>query len=234
MSSKNVYERENVYASKNPYASKDEAQGGNDNQEKQFKKQDEDTLKASVSSIFDDLINSKENQISDFKISTKNSSIVLNYYNKYYSDKVVANGILLMILSFISSFFTVYSIFILSFFVVLLSLNTQKSFFKKYTNHIKIDTKFHKEIYKKLFFSTLEMKKVYIIFLALSSLILVSYFLKFSLFLNEDIYKNELFFLLHTHLNFDVNNTLFSILNTTSILILILLKNHEKKREINV
>jgi len=237
MSEKNVFKNENPFNhNNNPYASKDVPQGGNnnnDNQEKQFKKQDEDALFKAFSSIFDDLINSKENQISDFKISIRDSSTVLNYYNKYYNNKVIANGFLLMLSSFILSFFTIYSIFLLLFFVVLLSLNTQKMFFKKYTNHIKINTKFHKEIYEKLFFSTLEMKNIYIISLSLLSLIIGSYFLKFSLFLSEDIYKNQLFFLLHNHLNFDVNNTLFAVLNTISFLILILLKNHEKKREYN-
>ena len=118
-------------------------------------------------------------------------------------------------------------------FSTLLSIN-QFSFFEIYSRHIKVDKKFHKFIFAKLFPTTIKVKSL--TFLSIFFLILSILAYKFPInleFFNE-IYKIEFLEIgnfcnyLHQKTGFNFDYFLFSAVNTLNASIILILRTIER------
>jgi hypothetical protein len=194
-------------------------------QEQQIKQNYKFQAEKGIDSIIQSYISSKRNK-SDFNIDETDKSSNNRYYNRYWSNDCITIAMLILVLSFIASFYTTMATFgILAVFVLFYSYS-QVSYIRYFTNDTNL-SRADKETLKNLIFSNQLNLKV-VGFLA-GGMSVISYIISFfsnSILLDEND-PSIVIKILHY---FDVNfqNELFAYSITVSILILILLKIYEK------
>ncbi len=194
-------------------------------QEQQVKQNYKFEAEKSIDSIIQSYISSKRNK-SDFNIDETDKSSNTRYYNRYWSNDCIAIAMLILVLSFVASFYTTMATFgILAVFVLFYSYS-QVAYIRYFTNDANLNNA-DKETLKNLIFSNQLNLKV-VGFLA-GGMSVISYIISFfsnSILLDENDPSIVTKILHHFDVNFQ--NELFAYSITVSILILILLKIYEK------
>lgn len=193
-------------------------------QEQQVKQNYKFQAEKSIDSVIHSYISSKRNK-SDFNIDMENKSSINRYYNRYWSNDFIAIAMLILVLSFVASFYTTMAIFgILAVFVLFYSYS-QGAYIRYFTNDANLNSA-DKETLKNLIFSNQLNLKV-VGFLA-GGMSVISYIISFfsrAIYLNENDPSIVITVLHYFNVNFQ--NELFAYSITVSILILILLKIYE-------
>ena len=178
---KNQFESKNQFSNKNPYQKNN--QNGNQNSNQNFeKKEDEKGLKIAFSRAFEDIVSASENGIVFSRIGFEESSKITDFYKDYWKLKLYFFVGTISVISFLVSFYSVYASFFILFSFLLFFIYSQNSFFKKYTKNIKVSQNFKNQIFEKLFFSKIDVKK---------SFFLVSFFIFLSLVSAQFPFKIE-------------------------------------------
>lgn len=208
-----------------------------DNQSSQQKRLQNEKIKQDYKSKAEDALDNiiseynqaKNNQIEDWNPSSKDKAQITRYFKRYWDNNFFMYAFLIGLITFISSFYTTFSVLgIVAVFVLKASLS-QNVFMKYFLNDHQIEKQDMEYLKNKIFGKQLNVLTTFIITVVLTIISFTMSFYTIGIYI--DIEKTPFLSNLLSRLYpFIPDNELFAYTNIFSIFILIFLKVIEKWR----
>jgi hypothetical protein len=209
----------------NPYSSNNDFDRQRQQREQQIKQNYKIQAEQGMDGIVHSYLSAKRND-SHFNIDEVQKSAVNRYYNRYWSNDFVLISMLIMLISFVASFYSNVSIFGILVVLIVFNSYSQTSYIKYFGNDIKINADEEETIKNLIFPNQLNSKTIGFLSVGMT---LISYLVSlFSrpIYLDENDSSIVIKALHYFKINFE--NELFAYSVAISILILIFLKIYEK------
>jgi len=220
----------------NPYAQSMTGGGSNDSsrqiaeQRRQENRREElndlEKLQANFGEVSDDFLNAKINQI-DFRIKQSNKMIISKYYRKHLDFSFLIGSFLILVASFVLSFFTIYTAVSPVVIVVLMYFYNKNKFVKKHLKDADLDDSEKNIITNNIFKNQIKYKTIFILSGILVIINLIVFYYSTNIFLDDSFLRNFKIY----YFNFLVENELFAYSVLLSIFTFIFLKIIEKLKK---
>ncbi len=216
----------------NPYGNNNDPYGNNQlNQQRRLQKEQEQrqykqNCETSFDNIVADFTTAKRNNV-ELVVNEANKSAIMRYFKRYWDNKFLSLSLLILLITAILSFYTMYAAFgILAVFLVKMSYS-QANFTRYFLNDSDVNKHEIKEIESLIFGNKLDIKMMFIVSILLSIISFITYIFSTNIWIFPEHHTKLIVFLSKLS-EFNVSNELFAYVNVISISILMLLKTIEK------
>lgn len=218
----------------NPYGSNNNDPFGSNqvNQQRQLQKEQEQrqykqACEISFDNIVADFKSAKKNNV-ELIINEANKSAINRYFKRYWDNKFISLALLILIITTILSFFTIYASFAVVLVFIAKYSYSQSSFTRYFLNDSDVLSEDMKEIETLIFNHKLNMKFMFLVTLGLTLSSIIISFYSTNILINSAIEEEKLIKFIISKSSFDIENELFAYFNIFSISILMLFKTIEK------
>ncbi len=190
-----------------------------------YKSRAEDAL----DNIISEFNQAKTNQIVDWNPSSKDKAQITRYFKRYWDNNFFMYAFLIGLITFISSFYTTFSVLGIVAVLILKASLSQNIFMKYFLNDHQIEKKDKEYLKNKIFGKQLNVLTIFIITVILSAISFTMSFYTIGIYIDPlkfSSFEN----ILSRWYPFIPDNELFAYTNIFSISILIFLKVIEKWR----
>ena len=218
------------YSNNNPYTNKNNNpydDGGLSKQRQMIAEQTKLKYKSDAEFGLDNIIkeytSAINNEICNWTINISDKASITRYYKRYWDNEAFMLSIFIMLITFISSFYTKYSVIGIVIVFFIQYFYSQKYFFRYFTNDHQLLKEDFDYLYNEIFGYKFNYLYIFIISCLLAIISFVISFYSINILIDFNHYQK---FITLSHLNID--NELLAYSNIISIFILIIIKIVEK------